>query len=143
MILEGHSHCTRRGLTLVELMASVVVLAVALPPVLSVFAQASKAQVLAELQATSYFLATTKMEEILADRHAATRGFSHLSTSNYPSESPVLGYPGYGRSVTFREVDAVDLTTTDIGSGYLEVTVTVSYAGPGESVVLTGMFVED
>nr|AQQ75240.1 hypothetical protein [uncultured bacterium] len=70
------------------------------------------------------WLATEKLEDIIADRHSTTRGYGYLVSGNYPIENPVGGAPGFTRSVSINETRA---NLTSPGTGYKRVTVTVSW----------------
>ncbi len=114
----------RRGFTLIDSIAAVLILAIAIPPMVLAVRAARIDQVNPVLVSRARWLAVEKLEEIVADRFSLTRGYTWLDTSNYPSESPVSGFAGYTRSVTFTETE-VDLVTA--GTGYMNVTVTVGW----------------
>ena len=121
-------------MTVLELVAAIVILGIAVTPVLTYFFETCKKSVLPERHTKAYFLAIEKMEEIIADRHSSLRGYSYLDTANYPDES-LSG--GYSRSVTFTEVSSTDLSTEQSGSGYKKISVTVSYSPPAGSYTLS------
>jgi prepilin-type N-terminal cleavage/methylation domain-containing protein len=112
------------GFTLIETIAAVVILAIALPPMLFAIRDAHVQRVNPMLASQARWLATEKLEDILADRHSDSRGWEYLTEGNYPAEPSVTGFPGFGRSVTLTETGA-DLVTP--GSGYMTVTVQVSW----------------
>jgi prepilin-type N-terminal cleavage/methylation domain-containing protein len=114
----------RRGLTLIESIAAMVVMAIALPPMLFSMRQAQLQRVNPMMASKARWLAQEKLEDVIADRHSTTRGYGYLLASNYPAESPVSGAAGFTRTVTLAE-KAADLTTA--GTGYMKVTVTVSW----------------
>jgi hypothetical protein len=114
----------RRGFTLAELVGAVVVLSLAIPPVLLAVSNAQVRRVAPILVERARWLAVEKLEDVIADRHSGTRGYSYLIASNYPAEASVTGYTSYGRSVAFSETGA-DLVTA--GTGYMRVTVTVTW----------------
>ena len=68
-----------------------------------------------------------KLEDVIADRHSATRGWEYLQSSNYPPERPVPSDPDFSRSVEFDE-SGPDLRSP--GEGYVTVTVTVEWVNP-------------
>jgi hypothetical protein len=117
--------CGRRGgFTLIEGIAATVILATAVPPMLWAVRQASSARANSVLASRARWLAAEKLEDIIADRHSSTRGYTYLATANYPAESAVAGYPGYARSVAITE-SAADLVSA--GTGYKRVSVSATY----------------
>jgi prepilin-type N-terminal cleavage/methylation domain-containing protein len=128
------------GFTLVELVAAIVLLAVAVPPMLWATRQSQHQYVDPVLSSRARWLATEKLEDIIADRYSSTRGFGYLISSNYPDElvGTISGYAGYARQVTLAQTTA-DLITP--GTGYMTVTVRVSWTGaegkPRETSVST------
>lgn len=118
----------RRGaFTLVETIALVVVLAVALPPTLFAMREAALDRAGPVMASRARWLATAKLEDIIADRHSNARGYDYLQSANYPDEQSVPGYPDFSRSVALSETEA-DLETP--GEGCMIVTVTVSWPDP-------------
>ncbi len=113
-----------RGFSLIETIAAIVILSVALPAMLWTVAEAHVQRVNPMLLSTARWLAVEKLEDVIADRHSTTRGYVYLVTGNYPAENPVTGYLAFTRSVAFNETLA-DLVTA--GSGYMNVTVQVGW----------------
>ena len=103
----------------------IVVLAVAFPPMLWSIRRGHAARVTPARFSIARWLAINKMEDIIADRACATRGYAYLAASHYPSESAITGFPGFTRSVAFAETGP-DLVSA--GAGYMKVTVTVTFA---------------
>lgn len=112
------------GFTLTESVIAIVILSVAVPSMLWAVRQEHKSRVTPVMASKARWLATEKLEDLIADRHSTTRGYSYLTTGNYPSESPVSGFAGFTRSVALSETTA-DLVTA--GTGYMKVTVTVGW----------------
>src|SRR6185295_7755854 len=100
----------RRGFTLVECVAAVVIVATAVPPMLWAVRTSSNRRVNTVLASRARWLAAEKLEDIIADRHSTTRGYTYLLSSNYPAESSVSGFTQFSRSVTLAET-AADLTS--------------------------------
>ena len=122
---------TRRGFTLIETIIALVILAIALPPMMWSIREAHVQRVGPMMASKARWLATEKLEDIIADRHSATRGYSYLVSGNYPDEATISGSPGFARTVTFTET-AADLVTA--GTGYKRCMVTVSWTdGAGVS----------
>jgi hypothetical protein len=114
-----------RGFTLAELVGAMVVLTVAIPPVLQAVGNAQVRRVAPVLVEHAHWLAVEKLEDVIADRHSTTRGYSYLVTANYPAETSIAGYTSFSRNVAFSETGA-DLSTA--GTGYMRVTVTVTWS---------------
>lgn len=114
----------RRAFTLIESIAAVIILAIAIPPMLWSIRQAHVQRVNPMMASKARWLATEKLEDVIADRHSPSRGFTYLNAANYPAENPVSGSPGFSRSIAFTQTGA-DLVTP--GTGYMRVTVTVSW----------------
>ena len=118
------------GFTLIEMVFMIVILAIVASPILSFFSGSGPRAVAAEQHGVAHLLAIDKAEQLLADRHSPDRGLSYV-LSGYSSDTPLSGY---SRSVSFREVSEVDLSSSATGTGFYECTVTVSYAG-GDTAV--------
>ncbi|MFC1855442.1 prepilin-type N-terminal cleavage/methylation domain-containing protein [Thermodesulfobacteriota bacterium] len=118
----------KNGFTLIETILVIIVLAISSYGVLSVFINGLKesASPLQGVQAIE--LAKEKLEIIIADKHDTSKGYAYIVSGNYPAETPVSGFSEFNRSVTLQEIDALDLATASPGSGYLKVTVTVSWS---------------
>lgn len=112
------------GFTLIEAISSIVILTIALPPMLWAIRDSHVRRVNPMMSSKARWLAAEKLEDIIADRHSTTRGYSYLVAGNYPAENPVSGFIGFTRSVAFAETGA-DLVTA--GTGYKRATVTVSW----------------
>lgn len=118
----------RGGFTLVEAVAVIVVLSIAFPPMLISIRQAHVTRVTPARFTIARWLAAEKLEDIIADRHSATRGYGYVQDSNYPAEAAISGFVGFGRSV------AITTTGPDLvsaGTGYKKVTVTVTFTDGG------------
>jgi prepilin-type N-terminal cleavage/methylation domain-containing protein len=114
----------RRGFTLVECIAAVVVISISVPPMTWALRQAHKHRVDAIQASRARWLASEKLEDVIADRHCL--GYTSLVAGNYPAEAAVTGSPGFSRAVSFAET-GVNLSSA--GTGYMRATVTVTYTG--------------
>src|SRR5687768_11605020 len=115
---------THRSFTLIETVAAIVIMAVAIPPMMWAIRHAHIQRVNPMMASKARWLATEKLEDVIADRHSTTRGYGYLIAANYPSENPVAGFANFNRSVSFTET-AGDLVSP--GTGYRRATVTVSW----------------
>jgi prepilin-type N-terminal cleavage/methylation domain-containing protein len=113
-----------RAFTLIESIVSVVILATATPAMIWAVREAHLDRVSPVLASRARWLATEKLEDIIADRHSTTRGYTYLVNGNYTAEASISGYAGFTRSVAFAETGA-DLVTA--GTGYKKATVTVGW----------------
>lgn len=114
----------RRGFTVIEAIAAVVVIGVAIPPMLWGVKQAHAYRSSQILASRARWLAVERLEDVIADRHSPTRGYGYLVSSNYPGEAQVSGFENFSRSVAFEETGP-DLVTP--GTGYMKVTCTVGF----------------
>ena len=129
MLLERRG---RRGFTLIETIAAIVILSVAIPPMLWAVQNSRVERINPMMASRARWLASRKLEDVIADRHSSTRGYAYLVTGNYPAENPVAGATGFTRSVALTESGA-DLIPAS-GTGYMTVTVTVGWTdGRGEA----------
>lgn len=120
----------RSGFTLMETITAVIILSVAVPPMLWAVRESQAERVNPMLVSKAGWLAMQTMEEIIADRHSATRGYTWLTTANFnanysTAKGAIAGFLQFSRSVTFTETKA-DLVTA--GGGYTKVTVAVSWS---------------
>ena len=114
----------RHGFTLIEAIAVIVLMTVAIPPMMWSIREAHVSRANPVLASRGRWLAVSKLEDVIADRTSTTRGYNYLVTGNYPAEPTITGYPGFSRTVSFNETLA-DLTTA--GDGYMNVTVAISW----------------
>ena len=112
------------GFTLIETITAIVILSIAIPPMLWSIKQAHVQRVSPMLASKARWLATAKMEDIIADRHSDTRGFTWVATNRYPIENPIVAHPGFTRSVSITET-GVDLVGA--GDDFKRVSVTVGW----------------
>lgn len=112
--------------TLIEAITAVAVAALLVPPTMWALRQAHLGRVEPIQASTARWLATERLEDVIADRHSTTRGWVYVVTGNYPAEASVVGFAGYARNVSIQEFGP-DLASA--GTGYKVVTVRVSWAG--------------
>lgn len=115
---------TRRGFTLIEAIAAIVILSVSVPAMLWAVRTAMLRRVDPIMASRARWLATERLEDVIADRHSPSRGYTYVVNANYAAEASITGFPGFTRSVNIAET-AVDLTST--GTGYKTVRVSVGY----------------
>ncbi len=132
-----------RGLSLLEVILSILILSIGLTGFFALFVTAVTGSAEPVLSDAALYLAQERMEQIAAGKRA--NGFATLTSANYPNDSPkgpdpVSGPLTFTRTVTFTDVAASDLKTPAVGSGYRKVMVTVSY-GRG-SVALVDLFTQ-
>lgn len=122
---RSHATICRRGFTLIETIAAIVILAVAIPPMVWAVTEAHTQRVGPVKASTARWLAAEKLEEVIADRHSPSRGYAYLVSGNYSNEATVSGFAGFSRSVSIAETGP-DFTSP--GTGYKRVSVTVQYS---------------
>ncbi|HUK55947.1 MAG TPA: prepilin-type N-terminal cleavage/methylation domain-containing protein [Nitrospiria bacterium] len=124
-----------KGFTLIEVILTIVILAIAIPGLISAVGFMTSRQVNTVGTTTAADLAQEKMEEIMGDRNNPGRGFGYIIAGNYPAENPVTGFTKYNRSVTITCFTNNALTTTAAcPTDYKQVQVTVQASGVGPSV---------
>ena len=114
----------QRGFTLIEAIAAIVIVAVALPPMMWSIREAHAERANPVLASRARWLAVSKLEDVIADRNSTTRGYAYLLAGNYSAEPTIVGYPGFSRSITLNETLS-DLSTS--GDGYMNVLVSISW----------------
>lgn len=117
----------RRAFTLVEAIAAIIILAVAVPPMMIAVRDSAVSRADPIMQSRARWLVTERLEDIIADRHSTTRGYTYVTSTNYPSEPSIIGFPGFSRSVSIAETGA---SLSGAGTGYKTVTITVSWMSP-------------
>ncbi len=120
----------RNGFTLIEAIVAIVVLSVAMPSMMWSIREAQMNRANPVLSSRARWLAVSKLEDVIADRHSVTRGYDYLITGNYPDEPSIAGYNGFSRRVLLDET-TVDLVTP--GDGYMIATVEVAWTDAGGS----------
>jgi prepilin-type N-terminal cleavage/methylation domain-containing protein len=124
-----------RGFTFIEVILAIVLLAIAIPGILSAVSFMEQGQVNAVGTTTAANLAQEKMEEIMGDRINPARGFPYIVAGNYPAENPVAGFANYNRSVTITCFTDNTLAVTAVcPTDYKQIQMTVQAVGVGPSV---------
>lgn len=118
---------SNKGITLIESILAMAILAAGLIGVMVVFVGGTSSSLEANTTVVAANLAREKLEEIIADR--ATHGYATALSRDY-TDNPGGNYSNYTRTVTITEVDNADLTTSELGSGYARVVVVVTWGGP-------------
>lgn len=116
---------TGRGFTLIEAITAVVVLAIAVPGMFWGIRDAQMRRIDPLQASKARWLAAEKLEDIIADRHSSTRGYTYVVSNNYATENSITGFQGFARSVNVSESGASLVSGS--GTGYKTVTVTVSF----------------
>lgn len=120
---------------------AIVILSIALPPLLGAFTESSMQTIYPSNAAIASFLATGRMEEIVARRYRSSDGYAALIAANFPPETPVAGFPGLDRSVTVSFVDA-DLNAVGGEQGYRKVRVSVTWDGGSNEISVERIFAD-
>ncbi len=116
-----------RGFSLVDTIVAIVVLALVVPGTVVAISDASVQRASGIAFSRARWLATEKIEDIIADRASGTRGYTYVVAANYGAESSVTGFAGFTRSVSITETGA---SLSGAGTGYKTVTVTVAWTDP-------------
>jgi len=130
---------------MIEVVMALVILGIALPPLVTAYADAARQSIHPAQAAVASFLAVDRMEEIVARRYrgreAGVSGYEALNSANFPEETPVPGFPGFSRFVTIAEVDAA-LQPSPTAVGYRRVRVTVTWNGGQDRLVVERVFAD-
>ncbi len=135
----GHWARRRRSVTIIEIVMAIVILAISMPTLMTAFVEASMQTIQPSLASVASFLATDRMEEIIARRYRATDGYDAVTAANFPAENPVSGFTRYARTVTVTFVNS-SLATVGSDQGYKKVRVTVSWNSGAESIAIERIF---
>ncbi|MBK8268360.1 MAG: hypothetical protein IPK83_08680 [Planctomycetes bacterium] len=130
---------SRRATTIIEIVMAIIILAVSVPPLMSAFSQSALNTIHPANAATAAFLATERMEEIVARRYRATDGYAAVTTANFPNESSITNFARFSRTVSVSFVNA-SLASVGSDQGYKLVRVTVSWNSGAKSVVVERVF---
>jgi type II secretory pathway pseudopilin PulG len=114
----------RSGMTLVDVIATMVLIGIAVPPTMIALRDAAQRQTENFHRIAARWLAAEQIETILSDRHHPARSYAHVATGSYPSDA----FGAFTRTTTITEV-ANDLSTAQANSGIKRVTVRVSWSG--------------
>lgn len=113
------------GFTLIEAILTVVLLSFGLVGGLTLFRNVTDNSLSKNNQVIASALAGEKLESILLDKTA--QGYGFILQANYPDEQMAAPNQTFTRSVTIQEVQAADLTTPQVGSGYKRIDVQVTW----------------
>ncbi len=129
----------RSGLSLIEVVIAIVLLALAAGPLAIQLAESLRSRQEALAQHVLTQLARERMHEIYADAATPTRGYAWITAGHYPREPAPHSMRGFVRTTTIREVDPSDFLTPKPGSGLKRVQVRVR--GPGGQQLVVDFFV--
>lgn|GEM_PF-346041 len=115
-----------KAFTLIEAIIALTVLSLAVPGMFWAVRDAAQKRTDPVMISRARWLASEKLEDIIADRNSTTRGYTYVVTGNYAAEATVSAFTGFSRSVSITET-ASNLSSA--GTGYKTVAVTVSYPG--------------
>lgn len=131
----------RSAASIIEVVLALVILSVGLPPLMVSFAEAAVQSIRPAQATVAAFLATERMEEIVARRYRGPDGYAAVSEANFPAESEVLGFPGFGRSVTVRYATAtLGAAASDVG--YKVARVVVTWNGGADEMAIEHAFAD-
>ena len=118
----------QRGFTLIEIIITIVLLAILTSGLMAMFTTYSKRNGDPSVFTQATELAQEKMEQIISDKENSAKGFSYVANANYPAENPVFGFTNFNRSVSIIYVDpAGNLNAPAAGTpNYKNISVTVS-----------------
>ncbi len=120
------------GMTIIEMVMVIVVLAIAIPPLLNMFSEVGINSVQAEFQNTASLIGQSYMEEIISKKFDETLVNDPLASA--PWSDPLGSDGGESRS-SYDDVDDFDGYTEDPVANYtgFSTSVTVYYVDPDSS----------
>lgn len=134
----------QRGFTLIEVLITIVLLAILTSGLMAMFSTYSKSNGNAPVLIQATELAQERMEQIIADKYNPSRGFNYITNANYPAENPVNGFSSFNRSVNIFFVNPTGgnlNANAGVTTNYKNVSVTVtSVAGNVTTSTLIGSF---
>ncbi len=113
--------------TLIEAIAAIVILTVAIPPIVVGISDAHRRRSGPVLFERARWLAAERLEDVIADRHSSIRGYAYITNANYPAETSINGFTAFSRTTSITETGP---TLVAAGTGYKTVTVTVTFPNP-------------
>jgi hypothetical protein len=131
----------RKATSIIEIVMAIIILAVSVPPLMSAFTQSAHNTIHPTNATIASFLATERMEEIVARRYRATDGYANVTTANFPNEASVTNFTRFARSVTVSYVNSA-LASVGSDQGYKLVRVTVTWNSGTKSVVEERVFAD-
>ncbi|HUN81177.1 MAG TPA: hypothetical protein VMV81_06655 [Phycisphaerae bacterium] len=131
----------KRSTTIIEVVAAMAILSVALPPLISAFAESSRQTIFPSNSAVASFLAIERMEEIMARRYRGTDGYTAITAASFPNESAVDGFPMFSRTVSIAYVTST-LAPSANDQGYKKVTVTVAWNSGAQTLGMEHVFAQ-
>ncbi len=126
----------QNGFSVIEVILVIMIIAVAVPPILTMFGQNLTSSMEAEFYTKAVYYCEERLEQILADKRALSSGKGYdyiLQVNRYPDDNPESVYT---RTVT---IDTVGHVYESIR--YAEVMVSVSH--PQIITVVLGSWVTD
>jgi prepilin-type N-terminal cleavage/methylation domain-containing protein len=125
-----------RAFTIIELMLTMVIISVGMLGIMTLFENASRGALQADLNGVALGLVREKLEWVVVDK--VRDGYAWVDNSKYSTESFSGDYSVYSRTTNIYEVSSSDLATSEVGSGYKRVDVTVSWGtGPSNRLMLS------
>jgi len=130
----------QKGFTLIETCLSCVIIGVGLVGGMIVMQNATANTVNNDLSTIATQLANQKIEQIIADNKFI--GYETLISDNYPNETVTDVY-NMSRTVSITEVNSVDLSVPEAGSGLKSVSATVTWGDKDYQTVTVTTLIAD
>lgn len=124
--------------TLIEVLLTVVIIATGLFGIMILYHNAAKDVMEGDINLMAVYLARERMEQLISDKVA--NGYASVVNENYDTLEPdvTVGNSHFERSFNIYEVNRDDLITTEVGSGFKRVDMTVSWGALGnQNIVLS------
>ncbi len=131
----------RRGFTLLEMLLTMIVIAVGMMGVMQLFENAARGALQADLNGIATVLAREKLERIAVDK--VRDGYAAIDAGDYPQENFSEEFSPYVRTTEIIEVSGDDLVTPEADSGFKRVAVTVRWGGQlSERITIATIFAD-
>lgn len=124
------------GFTLIEVLLTVVVVGVGLFGLMTLYHNSTRNVMEGDINLSATYLARERLEQLIADK--ANQGYGYVINDNYSTSTPVtVGSHIFTRSFNIYEVNASDLITPEVDTGYKRIDMTLTWGtGAGQSMTI-------
>ncbi|MDO8518977.1 MAG: prepilin-type N-terminal cleavage/methylation domain-containing protein [Deltaproteobacteria bacterium] len=131
----------KKGFSLIEAILTITLLSLGLAGGLTLFQNSTDNSLMKDNRVIASQLASEKLESIILDK--TFQGYDFIDETNYPDEDLADPFDAFSRSVIIEEVQAADLTTPEVGSGYKRIDVQVTWGVEGYQTITVSTVLTD